>query len=186
MALLNTTERYGSLTKALHWIVAALFAFQLGSAWIMVRLQDGGSLAGIGQDAWYNWHKTIGLLALAVAALRYGARRMGELPAWAPTLTDAERRLIHRAEQALYLAMFVMPVSGFVFTMAGGYGVQLAGAFALPNPFGRIEWLGEAARLTHIGFAILLVAALAAHLGVVARHAVFLRDNLLRRMLPQR
>lgn len=186
MALLNTPERYGAATKWFHWITVALFGFQLASALIMTRLGDDGTLAGAGQDAWYNWHKTLGLVALLVAIGRITARRMGELPAWAPSLTEIEKRIIHRAEQLLYVAMFLMPISGFVFVMAGGYGVQFAGLFALPNPIGRWEPLGEAARIVHLCTALMLVAALAAHLGIVLRHTLVLRNGLLRRMLPQR
>lgn len=186
MALLNTQAGYGAATKWFHWITAALFAFQLVSALIMTRLGDDGTVVGVGRDDWYNWHKTLGLVALLVATGRLVARRMGELPPWAPALTETEKRIIHRAEQALYAAMFVMPLSGFVFVMAGGYGVQFAGLFALPNPIGRIEALGEAARIVHIATAIVLVTALAAHLGIVLRHALLLRNGLLRRMLPQR
>jgi len=186
MALLSTPERYGAAAKWFHWITAALFAFQLCSGLVMTRLEEGGSAAGLGQNDWFNWHKTLGLVALVVATGRLAARRMGELPAWAPTLTEGEKRIIHRAEQVLYAAMFLMPVSGFVFVMAGGYGVQFAGLFALPNPIGRWEPLGEAARLVHIATAIALTGALVAHLGIVSRHVVLLRDGLLRRMLPQR
>jgi len=181
--LLNTPERYGTLTKAFHWITVALFAFQLVSALVMTRLGDDGSMVGLDRDAWYNWHKTVGLVALLVAAGRITARQMGRLPAWAPTLTEGEKRIVHQAERLLYATMFVMPVSGFVFVMAGGYGVQFAGLFALPNPIGRWEVLGEAARVVHAGGAVLLLAALAAHLGVVLRHAILLRDGLIRRML---
>lgn len=186
MPLLNTPKRYGALTKWFHWTTVLLFAFQLFSRLAMTRLDDGGTVASIGRDAWYNWHKTIGLVALLVAIFRLAARRMGELPAWAPTLTEGEKRVIHRAEQLLYIAMFAMPISGFVFVMAGGYGVQFAGAFALPNPIGRWEPLGEAARIVHVATALMLGVALLAHLGIVFRHVLLLGDGLLRRMLPQR
>jgi len=43
-----------------------------------------------------------------------------EIPDWAPGLTAIEKRVVHRAEQMLYLVMFLMPVSGSVFTMAAG------------------------------------------------------------------
>ncbi len=186
MALLNTHDAYGGLTKTFHWITVGLFAFQLLSALIMLRLDDDGTVIGVGRDSWYNWHKSLGLVALLVAIGRLWARRAGELPAWAPTLTETEKRLVHRAEQLLYIAMFLMPLSGFVFTMAAGYGVQFAGLFALPNPIGRSELLGEAARILHVGCAIALGLALTAHLGVVLRHTLLLRDGLLRRMLPGR
>lgn len=186
MPLLNTQEGYGGLTKAFHWVILGLFAFQLLSALIMLRLDEQGSVVGVGRDAWYNGHKTLGLVALLVALGRIWARRAGELPDWAPTLAEFEKRVVHRAEQALYFAMFLMPVSGFVFTMAAGYGVQFAGLWALPNPIGKWEALGEAARLVHVGCAILLGLALAAHLAVVLRHVLWLRDGLLKRMLPRR
>jgi cytochrome b561 len=184
--LLNTPAGYGALTKAFHWIVVGLFAFQLLSGLVMTRLDEQGVAIGLGANDWYNWHKTLGLVALAVAIGRILARRAGSLPDWAPALTAFERRLVHRLEQLLYLAMFVMPISGFVYVMAGGYGVQFAGAFALPNPIGRIGWLAEAGKLVHLGCAIALGLALAGHLGVVLRHTLLLRNGLLRRMLPSR
>ncbi len=104
----------------------------------MVRLPEEAAAT---RDAFYNWHKSIGLVALAVALLRVWARRVGELPPWAPCLTEHERRMVHRAEQGLYLAIFTMPVTGLLHVMAGGYGVRFAGAFDLPNPFPRWEWL---------------------------------------------
>lgn len=184
MAWLNGPSGYGGLTKAFHWLTLVLFAFQLLSALIMLRLDEHGRVLGWGGSDWYNGHKTLGLLALLVALGRLWARRAGSLPDWAPGLTDVEKRLVHRAEQALYAAMFLMPLSGFVFTMAAGYGVQFAGLWALPNPIGRWEALGEVARVVHAGTGILLALALAVHLAVVLRHAVLLRDGLLRRMLP--
>lgn len=186
MPLLNTPMAYGGLTKAFHWATVAIFAFQLLSALLMVRMGEDGIAIGLRRDDWYNWHKTLGLVALVVAVGRIWVRRAGTLPDWAPTLTEGEKRVVHRAEQLLYLTMFLMPVSGFVFTMAAGYGVHLAGAVALPNPIGRWEALGEAARIVHVATAILLGLALAAHLAVVLRHALLLRDGLLRRMLPWR
>jgi cytochrome b561 len=184
--LLNTAAGYGALTKLFHWLVVALFAMQVGSGLVMTRLEEGGTAAGLAGDDLYNWHKKIGLLALLAALARIQARRMGELPPWAPTLTETEKRIVHRAEQLLYLAMVLMPVSGFTYVMAGGYGVMLAGVVALPNPIGKWEPLGEVGRVVHVAGAVMLALALAAHLGVVLRHAVLLRDGLLRRMLPGR
>ena len=38
MALLNTKEGYGALTKLFHWAIVALFAFQFAAGNIMVRI----------------------------------------------------------------------------------------------------------------------------------------------------
>lgn len=180
---LNSAAGYGRLTKAFHWLAAALFAFQLVSGPLMVRMAEGGRALGLGQGSWFDWHKTIGLLALAIALGRLLLRRMGELPPWPPCLSAAEQRLIRRYEQALYLAMFAMPTSGLVFVMAGGYGVNLAGLWELPRP-GEAKRLAALARWAHLACALLLAAALAAHLAVVVRHTLLRRNGLLRRMLP--
>jgi len=183
MPLLNSARGYGGLTKALHWIVVVLFAWQVGSALVMTRLPEE---AAAGRDLLYNWHKTLGLVALAVALVRIWARRQGELPPWAPCLTPTDQRVVHHAENGLYLAMLLLPVSGFMHVMAGGYGVAFAGVAALPNPLPRWEWLALAGKWGHVAGGALLAVSLAAHLGVVLRHTLVKRNGLVRRMLPGR
>lgn len=184
MALLNDGKSYGALTKLLHWLMVALFAFQYVAAAIMVRLDETGKVAGLGQSDYYNWHKSIGLVALAVAIVRIVNRRSGRLPDWAPTLSAGEKTFIHRAEQVLYTAMVVMPISGFVYVMAGGYGVRLFGVYDLANPIGVSGPLAALGKWVHVGAAYVLLAAIAGHVGLVLRHQLIMRDGLLRRMLP--
>jgi cytochrome b561 len=82
--------------------------------------------------------------------------------------------------------MFVMPVSGFLYVMAGGYGVTLFGMWELPNPIGMRPAIATAARATHIASAYVLVLTLAGHVGLVLWHTLVLRDGLIGRMLPRR
>jgi cytochrome b561 len=182
--LLNTKGGYGELTKLLHWLVVALFAFQFSSSSIMTRVGQNETTLGLTQATFYNWHKSIGLVALIVAVVRLLARKSGQLPDWAPTLSARERRFVHRAEQLLYTAMFVMPVSGFLYVMAGGYGVRLFGVLDLNNPIGEHAWLAAAAKWTHVVTSYVLLAALAGHVGLVLRHQLVLKDGLLHRMSP--
>jgi len=184
--LLNTQDGYGELTKFLHWLVVALFAFQFFSSTIMTRIDVNETTLGLTQGTFYNWHKSIGLIALIVAVVRLLVRKSGQLPDWAPTLSAGERRFIHRAEQLLYTAMFVMPVSGFLYVMAGGYGVRLFGVLDLSNPIGAHTWLATAAKWTHVVTSYVLLAALIGHVGLVLRHQLVLKDCLLHRMLPGR
>lgn len=186
MSLLNSPQGYGSLTKACHWLIAALFAFQYLAGWLMTRMSAEGSAFGLGQASWYNWHKSIGLVALAIALVRLANRRLGELPPWAPTLSDGEKRFIHRAEQLMYLAMLVMPLSGFMYVMAGGYGVHLFGRWHLPNVIGVWPLAASCAKLIHQISAIGLAAAVAGHVSLVAWHQIVRRDGFLWRMLPGR
>jgi cytochrome b561 len=184
MSLLNTKDGYGALTKVFHWAIVALFAFQFAAANIMLRTGPEQTALGLTQAVYYNWHKSIGLVALAIAVFRLLARSCGRLPDWAPTLSARERSFVHRAEQVLYAAMFVMPVSGYLYVMAGGYGVNLFGVVELANAIGENKLLAAAAEWTHIACSYLLLLVLAGHVGLILRHQLLLKDRLLDRMLP--
>ena len=182
----NTRAGYGATMKILHWSVVAAFAFQFAAAAVMVRLGEGERFAGITQANAYNWHKSIGLVALGLALLRLAVRRLDRLPEWAPGLSVRERRLVHGYERALYAMMILMPVAGYLYVMAGGYGVHLFEAVHLANPIGKLEWLAVVAKWAHIAGGWVIVVALAAHVGLVLTHQLVKRDGLLLRMLPAR
>jgi cytochrome b561 len=186
MPILNSTLGYGALTKLFHWLIVLLFALQYVSATIMLRTPAEATTLGLDQATYYNWHKSLGLVALAVAVARLWNRRTGTLPPWAPTLTALEQTIIHRAEQLLYAAMFIMPISGFLYVMAGGYGVRLFGIFDLPNPIPSSPLLASAANWVHVASAMLLLLPLGTHLGLVLGHHFGLKDRLIDRMLPAR
>jgi cytochrome b561 len=152
----------------------------------MLRTPAEATTLGLDQATYYNWHKSLGLIALAVAVARLLNRKTGTLPPWAPTLTALEQTIIHRTEQLLYAAMFIMPVSGFLYVMAGGYGVHLFGLFDLPNPIPASPLLASAARWVHVATAMLLLLPLGTHLGLVLGHQFGLKDRLIDRMLPVR
>ncbi len=186
MSLLNSAHGYGALTKLLHWAIVVLFAFQYAGAAVMLRASETSPTLGLVQSAYYNWHKSLGLAALALAIARLVNRRVGQLPPWAPGLTGLEQKLIHRTEQLLYAAMLVMPLSGFLYCMAGGYGVLLFGVLALPNPIGSWPIVASVSRFVHIAAAFALLLPIGLHLGIVLGHHFLAKDGLLRRMLPGR
>jgi cytochrome b561 len=113
-------------------------------------------------------------------------RRIGELPPFAPTLTPIEQTIIPRTEQLLYGTLLIMPLSGFLYVMAGNYGVLLFGLWDLPNPIGPAPLTAEIALWVHVGCAMLLLLPLGTHLGLVLGHHFGLRDQLIYRMLPGR
>ncbi|MEL6684398.1 MAG: cytochrome b [Pseudomonadota bacterium] len=186
MPLQNTSDSYGAFTKLFHWIIVILFAWQYVSGNIMTGMERGDVVASLNQNDYYNWHKSIGLVALAIAIARLLNRYIGQLPGWAPTLSGSEKKVIHRLEQVLYLAMFVMPVTGYIYVMAGGFGVLLFGEYKLPDPIGKAETLAFYGKWIHIYAGYVLAAAVAGHLFIVLRHQLFMKDGLLLRMLPAR
>ncbi|MCA9980314.1 MAG: cytochrome b/b6 domain-containing protein, partial [Anaerolineales bacterium] len=131
----NSATTYGTITKTFHWLVFLIFANQYIVAFNMLRIASNETaLGGFSQGTLYNWHKSIGLIALLVILLRYTWRKTTRLPNWADTLSDREKTLIHWYERLLYLAMFIMPISGYLYVMSGGYGVHFFSTVHLPNP----------------------------------------------------
>lgn len=184
MPLLNTPHAYGAVTRALHWAVFAMFAYQYLGANLMTRIGRGATVAGMNQDMLYNWHKSIGLLLLVAALARVTWRRTTTLPDWSDALAPAERVLVSRLETLLYLLMFALPITGYLFVTAGGFGVKLFGAWDLPAPFGRHEGLATWARALHVMLAYAAVIVIAWHVGLGVRKNVVDGARYLQRMLP--
>jgi cytochrome b561 len=180
----NTAIRYGFVTKALHWTVFLLILNQFIVAAAMLNTPLEETTAGFSQGTLYNWHKSIGLIALATVLLRYLWRKSTALPNWAPNLSQGEKGAIVAIERTLYVCMFLMPISGFVFVMTGGFGVKFFGVWDLPPVIDKNESLAPIAESTHIVTAWVLAATLVAHWGLGIRHQLIHRDRYLRRMLP--
>lgn len=184
--LKNSATHYGAVARFLHWSVFLLFVYQYLSANIMTRLARDKLALGFTQSDYYDWHKSIGLLLLGLALLRWLWRKLTPLPEWAPTLSAAERAISHRNETLLYGCMFLLPTSGYLFVMAGGFGVKLFGLHDLANPVGKHELLATLARVVHITGGYAAVVVIAWHVGLGLKHHLFDRDRFLNRMLPFR
>lgn len=183
MALVNSNEGYGTLTKTCHWLIVLLFAAQYVGGNIMVAIGFNSSFAGIETNTYYNWHKSLGLVALAIAIIRIINRQLGQLPPWAPSLSQGEQKFVHRVEIVFYLAMFVMPVTGWFYVMWGNYGVNFFGAWEMPRPLPRNDTLRDVAKWAHIGAGWILLLGIIGHVGLVLRHQLFRKNGLLKRML---
>src|SRR2546422_6541466 len=84
MYLRNSTESYGIIAQAFHWLVALLVLAQLGLGLYAANLPV--SLARL---RWLSHHKSLGLAILALVLLRLGWRALnppprlpGSMPPW--------------------------------------------------------------------------------------------------------
>ncbi len=185
MPLRNTAHGYGAVTKCLHWSVYLLFLYQYLGANLMTRIGRDATVLGMGQDSLYDWHKSIGLVILLLMVCRLIWRNATPLPDWSPQLTDSERRLSHRLEQSVYLMLLALPLTGFLFVMAGGYGIRLFGTWPLPNPVGKQPGLATFAWVLHVVFAYVALIFVAWHIGHVLKKHGDSGGRFLQRMLPR-
>ena len=184
MGLANSTTRFGWISMFFHWAVFALFVNQYVTGAIMMRLERGHTVLGYPQGDWYTWHKSVGVVVLALVLLRITWRKTTRLPDWPETLASWEKSCLSWSERVLYLCMLVMPVSGYVFTLAGGFNFKLFGIVTLPQLIPRNAIVADTAQVFHALFGFLIVGAVALHVALALRRHHVEKDRFLKRMVP--
>ena len=113
----NEADRYGRVSRILHWTIAILF---------ILMIPMGIFTSMIPRTEWfvteYNVvHKTIGLILFGLVILRLIWNRLSKRPALHHALKPADRRLAHGAHVLLYVLMIAIPVTGYFMTSFHGY-----------------------------------------------------------------
>jgi cytochrome b561 len=158
MAWRNTPDRFGVVTRTIHWAMAVLILVQLALGTRIAGMEPGLS------NLWlYGLHKTIGIVALALVILRIVWHMISPPPRPISPPGDWTVRAARTAHRALYVLLIAAPLSGWIASSATGIDVMIFDRWALP----RIAPVSEAWETT--GFAVHRMATLALF-GVVALH----------------
>ena len=175
----NTPERWGSVSIGLHWTIAALI--------LLVQLPAGLTMEAVGrgalQDLLYNVHKTNGLVIFTLAVIRLGWRWSQPIPALPADLPAWQWFAARSTHTLLYLLLFLMPISGFLYTAMGGFPVPFFGLYDLARLVPENKPLGEVFKYAHLTLQYVLYAVVALHVAGALQHHLIRRDGVLRRML---
>jgi cytochrome b561 len=106
--LRNTENSWGIVSILLHWIVAVLFFGQFWLGWYMQGIRDL-----IQQYGLYQWHKSFGFTILGLAVLRILWSVTSRRPTLPDNISVAERSLARGSHLALYLALILVPMTGW-------------------------------------------------------------------------
>ena len=179
MAVRNTTYRWGVLSQLFHWLIVALVILQVTLASLADELP-----AGAKKLALLARHKSVGITILMLVILRLLWRELNPKPLLPTTLKPYERVLAHSTHALLYLLLFAMPLSGWMMSSARGFPVSWFGFFTLPDLVPKNKSLYEALLITHGTLAGVLAVVVTLHVAAALKHHFWLRDDVLRRMLP--
>jgi len=180
MPLKNTANEWGSISKALHWLVVALI---LAMAWIGLTMGDLPN--GPDKIATYALHKSIGISILALVVLRLGWRLYAGAPHAVAGTPGWQERIAALTHWALYVLLLAMPISGWVLNSSSGFPLQWFGLVNLPAIAGKNPDLHERAEQAHELMFWILVTLVVAHAAAAFYHHLFQRDATLARMLPR-
>ena len=178
----NTAERWGSVQIALHWIVAALILLiQVPAGLVMDNLSPGAL-----QNTLYTLHKQVGLLVflLAIARIVWRARYPvpllpRDLPAWQIGLARTSHLL-------LYLLLFALPVSGYLYTSLGGFPVPVPFVGDIGKLLPVNKPVAAVFETIHVGATYLLYVTALLHVAGALQHHLVRKDGIMRRIVSSR
>ncbi|MDB5313909.1 MAG: cytochrome b [Gemmataceae bacterium] len=175
----TSTERhqFTTLSRLLHWTMAAMVLTMLGIGVTMVV-----SLANY--HALVSVHRPLGVAILILVVVRFVNRVLNPPPPWPATMGRAERLAATAAEFTMYGLMFALPLIGWGMLSAARYPIVLPGPLRLPYILPHDLMLYAALRKTHTILAYLLFLTFITHVGAVLVHTLVVRDGFLKRMVP--
>lgn len=172
----GSTQR---ITRIIHWSMALL---------VIIMIILGYYMKNFKAYEYYALHKSIGvLMSLAILVRLY----------WrftAPWVSSAKggsnEKLVHFAHNTIIILLLLMPVTGFILSGLGGFGVAIFGAELIPANYdesGKV--IPYNAMLSSFGYAAheiisyLLSALLVIHISAALKHHYYNKDDTLMRML---
>lgn len=172
----DTRQRYGTLSRLLHWTMAVLVFWQ--ALKLFDRINDGQHW--VGQNL-VSWHISIGTLIGVLIVLRvfWALRNMNNRPPPPPPTLGMLARAGHIG---LYVGLVLMPMTGISIMVGNGYGLQAFGMQIVPDGT-EIPWLATFGGVIHSPLAWLLVLLVIGHIVMALWHGLVRKDGVLQRML---
>lgn len=190
---------YGLAANALHWLSALIVLIMIGTGWWMLELiHDPARRAE--SFPFFQFHKSLGFLILAMTAARIGWRLTHRPPGLPAGMPGWERMSAFVVQAIFYTLLVAIPLSGWLYIStewAEALDKQFKGdtlvfsLFKIPY-FAPISQAGEDLRRNlsfhlsgvHSWMAYGLLALVAAHAGAALKHHFIEQDNVLAHMLP--
>ncbi|MEO5332010.1 MAG: cytochrome b [Magnetococcus sp. YQC-5] len=176
--LTPTQQRFDPIARWIHWSMAFLLLVMIGLGFYATSLSY--------YDPFYHrstfWHRSLGVMVFGLLLLRLAWRTYHPPPPLPASQPQWERHAARWTHLALYLLMFLAPISGYLVTTADGRSIDVFGWFELPALLpaakGRETWMGT----IHLVLTLLFCSLLTLHIGAALKHHFINRDGILRRM----
>ena len=173
-------HRYTTTAIILHWLTALLIisAFIMGLVMVDIPGLTPTKLK------YFSWHKWLGVTVLAIAAIRLLWRKANVPPPHPSSMLAWQKKAADAVHVLLYLLIFAVPISGYLYTLAAGVPVIYLGLFQLPVIMAPNPELKPLLKEIHYVLNMTMAAAVAAHVLAALKHQFIDRDGVLKRMLP--
>jgi len=183
MALTNSSNRFGSVTRSLHWLTALLILTVIPLGIVANRLpyDTAGALALKAQV--FSIHKTLGVAVFFVAAVRILWALTQRRPVALHPERKAETALAGVVHWMMCISLLSVPVTGWVHHAALAGYAPILWPFGQGLPFGPMSNdVAIVAASLHRVFTKLLIASILLHVAGALKHHLIDRDATLMRM----
>lgn len=173
---MQTNQNWPRIMRVIHWVSAVAVVGAVGAVW-------GHELYAKGTPQrvlLMHMHFTIGLLIAGLTLLRVVTRTRTAAPTH--PMPSIVKRAATVGHIALYSALLLLPLTGYLAVASHGKPIPLLGGLQLPA-ITVTEEIGDLAESVHELLATVLLTALGAHLLGVLFHARILKDKVLNGML---
>ena len=178
----NSVDRYGLVSRFLHWVMALLIFAMIGLGAYMTDLAKEDPL----RAQLYSMHKAVGVTLLGLAIIRILWILVSRPPVMPAALQRWEVVLAKSTVGLLYLLMLVTPIAGYLMTNTGGNPISYFGLFELPALMGENHDLHELLEEVHEVLAFTILALAILHIAGALKHRFIDKDpgaDVLKRML---
>jgi len=173
----DAKRSYGRVAVGLHWLLVLAVFYQLALGLWMIDLPK----VPVGlRAAWFNWHKSIGLVIGLLMCLRLTWRVTHALQDDGLKMPRWQHLLSKSNHFCLYVTLLLMPLSGFLGSNFTPYPVKFFG-WVLPRFLEPSSELKSLCSVVHAYTSYTLIALIVLHLLGALWHGVK-RDGVLSRM----
>jgi len=174
----DTSDRYGLVSRVLHWGMTLLFVWHFFGVACRVLLGRDASLASF----MFSTHRPMGTLLFILIVLRllWVLVERRHRPAYAD---DTLGRLARIGHIAMYVLMLLVPALGLLRQYGSGRGFAPWGVPLMENTGIRVDWMMAPANAVHGTLGWLLLLLILGHVVMALIHHFKLKDATLRRMV---
>ena len=175
MRLTNNLTEYGLISKAFHWVSAAVLIIQIPLGVYLVDLDFGEKRLTI-----ENIHVILGLSILYLTLLRLIYKIFNPTPPLGNSIFPGQRLIAKLNHTLLYLCILTITISGALKKLFNGemlnfflFKAEIKDNFELAELFYEIHIIGN----------YTLIGLISLHILAVIIHRVLFKENLVRKIL---
>jgi len=162
----------------LHWLIALIIVV----AWPVGLLMGDLEISPLKIKV-FAWHKWAGMTVLFLSVIRLAWRAMHPAPGYPESMAHWQVRVSKGVQWSLYVLLFAVPMTGWLFSSAAGYSVFYLNLIHLPDLVEKNKELADQLHEIHESLNWALLALFVLHFAAALKHHFFDKDTILIRML---